>query len=1011
MATIPVNSLIIPMDTTYQNTGMFKAYGLVYRLLKNGIPVIWSIAPGKAFDGTDFVASATDFQTSASIVAHSYTGGPFIIDASNAAAATPIITAWQASNVTTVHKVTASFVAPVFALLTKAPRIAVEDTNNSIVRNYLNTAGIPDSLGNVWVAASPDVLDATEIAGGALFDSTNQCNRRAYDMFMSPHTSDSTWTLPAAVANLDKFVQVGGHVHSMCHSISAIENVFFFLTTTGIPGPWNKGDKNTFTVDHPDYGLDQAVSTTNPQELPGGSEQTWLRSAVTYRPTSRTMAHFLDNSTQYDFMASGVYKGGTGAGRVNYEGGHSYSVSLPYLGNMEAVYVRFVLDSIMMAAAVPSIDVVVTPSPAPAGIPGVFTVTVVNNGGSPAQNFNISITLDPGVVLVPGSDVPPATVALPPTYSWTIPSALPGQVITFNVNAVPLLIGENKFLTYTATYSDVFLGDNYTLAQCSSIQAVAGAAPSVDKLPPVGAAYPNQNFVWTINTANNGPLALLNPVLVDTLPAGLTFVGSVPVPNAIAPGPGGTTLLTYNLANIPALSPGPTITITVLTPPATTAAFVDTATLTGTDINGIPYTVADTAQLDVTDRAPVVTVTYPNGGELESGIVPITWTASDPDGDPLTYDVFYSPDNGTTWVQIGDDINTTSFNWNSFPLNGDQFLVKVVASDSLLTGEDTSDATFSIDNTPPTVHIILPIEGSTICGTVALTALAQDDFGIKRVEFYYSLDNGVTWVAIGNATVGPPYIQNFESTDVPDGPILIKAVAVDNVDLTAEDVVQYVVDNTPPTAAIVSPPDLSTVSGVVTIVGSASDNIGVTKVEWYIDDVLVAIDPVAPYEFVWNTLAFTEGTHIVKIKAYDGCNNSAEATAAYLVDNIPDHAVEVGIDSTIVIPPQKPPAVELRGHLIKVIVEKVKVIATSHGTKILVIGEVHITVKYVSDAEDQQLHAVQVTVPFETLILWADLPLGAEVKVMTIVESQDFYLIDPRHIGKFIVLLVTVEAV
>src|SRR5689334_14257452 len=48
-------SLIVPMDTdtsgnhaSYnQNSGMWKAYGLVYKLLQNGIPVQWAIASPK----------------------------------------------------------------------------------------------------------------------------------------------------------------------------------------------------------------------------------------------------------------------------------------------------------------------------------------------------------------------------------------------------------------------------------------------------------------------------------------------------------------------------------------------------------------------------------------------------------------------------------------------------------------------------------------------------------------------------------------------------------------------------------------------------------------------------------------------------------------------------------------------------------------------------------------------------------------------------------------------------
>src|SRR5690606_37826960 len=41
-------SLIIPMDTEYQDLGIFEAYGLVYELLRGGVPVRWVIKAGKA---------------------------------------------------------------------------------------------------------------------------------------------------------------------------------------------------------------------------------------------------------------------------------------------------------------------------------------------------------------------------------------------------------------------------------------------------------------------------------------------------------------------------------------------------------------------------------------------------------------------------------------------------------------------------------------------------------------------------------------------------------------------------------------------------------------------------------------------------------------------------------------------------------------------------------------------------------------------------------------------------
>src|ERR1041385_2990934 len=65
-------SLIIPMDTDTagnhasfnQDTGMWKAYGLLYKLLKSGVPVYWAIKENKVYNDIDFtVTSATDKRT------------------------------------------------------------------------------------------------------------------------------------------------------------------------------------------------------------------------------------------------------------------------------------------------------------------------------------------------------------------------------------------------------------------------------------------------------------------------------------------------------------------------------------------------------------------------------------------------------------------------------------------------------------------------------------------------------------------------------------------------------------------------------------------------------------------------------------------------------------------------------------------------------------------------------------------------------------------------------------
>src|ERR1043166_842536 len=49
--TFAAGSYIIPTDTTYQDSGMLKAYGLVYQLTLKGVPVHWIINPNKAAGG------------------------------------------------------------------------------------------------------------------------------------------------------------------------------------------------------------------------------------------------------------------------------------------------------------------------------------------------------------------------------------------------------------------------------------------------------------------------------------------------------------------------------------------------------------------------------------------------------------------------------------------------------------------------------------------------------------------------------------------------------------------------------------------------------------------------------------------------------------------------------------------------------------------------------------------------------------------------------------------------
>lgn len=117
--------------------------------------------------------------------------------------------------------------------------------------------------------------------------------------------------------------------------------------------------------------------------------------------------------------------------------------------------------------------------------------------------------------------------------------------------------------------------------------------------------------------------------------------------------------------------------------------------------NNIPQ-----AQKEISTNAPIVTLLSPNGGEQISGQVTISWSGSDADSDMLSYSIAFSRDNGGSWEPIAGDLLTTNYTWDVSKLPpGTQYLIKVVVTDGINTGQDTSDIPFTIDDN----HIYLPI--------------------------------------------------------------------------------------------------------------------------------------------------------------------------------------------------------------------------------------------------------------------------------------------------------------
>jgi hypothetical protein len=182
----------------------------------------------------------------------------------------------------------------------------------------------------------------------------------------------------------------------------------------------------------------------------------------------------------------------------------------------------------------------------------------------------------------------------------------------------------------------------------------------------------------------------------------------------------------------------------------------------------------------------------------------------------------------------------------------------------------------SLDTTPPTTSITSPVGGATVSGTTTVAAAASDNVGVTRVEFY--LDN-----ALQSTSTAAPYQWSWNTTTAVNGAHSLTSKAYDAAGNAGTSAVVSVTvsngDTTPPSTSITSPADGATVSGTLTVRASASDNTGVTKVEFYLDGVLRSTDATTPYTWRWSTSSTASGTHSLTSKAYDAAGNVGTSAA------------------------------------------------------------------------------------------------------------------------------------
>ncbi|TFH46148.1 MAG: hypothetical protein E4G94_03055 [ANME-2 cluster archaeon] len=185
----------------------------------------------------------------------------------------------------------------------------------------------------------------------------------------------------------------------------------------------------------------------------------------------------------------------------------------------------------------------------------------------------------------------------------------------------------------------------------------------------------------------------------------------------------------------------------------------------------------------------------------------------------------------------------------------------------------------------PVVNILNPADGATVSGTTTIEVEASDDGGIISVD--YSIDGGSSSPMTQNLSTGN-YEATWGTTLVSESSHTIEVIATDTIGQEASDTNGVIVDNdASPSVTISNPGNGATVSGSITITTVPIDDSGIDKVDFYIDDALLA-ETTDPYQTTWDTITIPDGSHTIKAIATDTIGQTASDTITVIVDNVVD---------------------------------------------------------------------------------------------------------------------------